>query len=79
MIEVTNCTKCGTYVEHPLKKWNIKQTPIGLFECPSCNTKWRSKLEVPINPSLQIVSEIKKEDIDTPVIQTIETIPTRYL
>ena len=40
---MSNCPKCGTEVDHPLKIWKIKQTPVALFECPNCKTKWRSK------------------------------------
>lgn len=40
---MSNCTKCGIEVDHPLKSWKIKQTTVGLYECPSCKTKWRGK------------------------------------
>ncbi len=30
-------------MEYPAKTWKIKQTPIALFECWSCKTKWRRK------------------------------------
>ncbi len=40
---MASCIKCGTEVDHPLKTWKIKQTPVALFECPSCKTKWRGK------------------------------------
>lgn len=29
-----------------MKSWKIKQTPIALYECPSCKARWRSKLIV---------------------------------
>lgn len=38
------CTRCGTAVYQPKKTWKIKQTPVALLECPSCKTRWRSRL-----------------------------------
>ena len=89
---MVNCSKCGTVVEHPLKEWKIKQTPIGLYECPSCRTKWRSKLsEASIaKPAIQEVTAdiiknieapkiIEKVETDAPVIEVIQTIVTNNI
>jgi len=58
-----NCTKCGTEIDHPLKTWKIKQTPIALFECPSCKTKWRRKfIEAPT------VTQIAPPRVQEPLI-----------
>jgi uncharacterized protein YlaI len=43
---MVNCPKCRTCVDHPVKSWRIKQTPIALYECPSCGSKWRSKTDI---------------------------------
>ena len=43
---MANCPKCNTAAESPMKTWKIKQTPIALYECPSCKAKWRSRLIV---------------------------------
>ena len=51
----------------PMKKWKIKQTPVALFECPSCKTKWRSKyVETLISsPIVQSVSQSIPEQISS--------------
>ncbi|MCJ7631958.1 hypothetical protein MUP77_06135 [Candidatus Bathyarchaeota archaeon] len=43
---MTNCPKCNTNTERPLKTWKIKQTPIALYECPTCKVRWRSKMTI---------------------------------
>lgn len=65
-IKMANCTKCGTEVDHPLKTWKIKHTPVAIFECPSCKTKWRSKFAETI-----VISPISQ-----PAIQTVIAEPT---
>jgi hypothetical protein len=54
MLRMMNCPKCGKVVEHPVKTWKIKQTPIALYECPLCKAKWRRKY----SEELTIASEV---------------------
>lgn len=62
------CTKCGTAVYQPKKTWKIKQTPVALLECPSCKTRWRSRLEgtitiLPIVP-LAVLNTIPEHEFE---------------
>ena len=41
---MASCTKCGVTVDTPVKVWKVKQTSMGLFECPSCKMRWRGRL-----------------------------------
>ena len=67
---MVNCSKCGTDVNRPVKTWKIKQTPMALFECPSCKTKWRSKfVEAPTIP--QIAHQIVEEQPKNIQVQTV--------
>jgi len=59
---MANCKKCGTAVDHPVKTWKVKQTSVGLYECPACKAKWRGKfIEELTAPS------VAKEAIPEPV------------
>ncbi len=68
---MANCPKCNAIADNPLKTWKIKQTPIALYECPSCKEKWRSKLIIeaavvtPINPPE--TATIDRIEVKTPV------------
>jgi len=66
---MVNCTKCGAEVDHPTKTWKIKQTPVALYECPSCKTKWRTKfIEEPTAPKIaQLTFSKPAKDITPPV------------
>ncbi|MDQ1279946.1 MAG: hypothetical protein QG670_1208 [Thermoproteota archaeon] len=70
---MANCTKCGTEVDHPLKTWKIKQTPVALYECPSCKTKWRGKF-AEITAILPVSQPVIQAAIveHTPTQQTIQ-------
>src|SRR4030042_2442590 len=74
---MANCTKCGTITDHPIKVWKIKQTPIALFECPSCKTKWKSKLIeskiVPVAIEKIQVPNITEKPSDEKLSSIIET------
>ncbi len=88
---MVNCTKCGTAVDHPVKTWMIKQTPVALYACPSCNTKWRSKFtgelaipsvaKLPLsNPQAALPLETtNKVDESTPTEKAIETVVQNHI
>jgi len=59
-----NCKKCRTTVDHPVKTWKIKQTPMALYECPSCKAKWRSKF-IEERGALSVVKDAIQEPIKT--------------
>jgi len=68
---MANCPKCNATAEHPLKTWKIKQTPIGLYECPSCKARWRSKLIIeaavatPVKPPE--TATVSRTEVETPL------------
>jgi len=82
-VRMVNCPKCNAAVESPLKSWKIKQTPIGLYECPSCKAKWRSKLIVEAAvatptkpPETATISRIKVETPSRPVSTPVAAAPS---
>ena len=76
MIKMSKCTKCGTVVDQPKKTWKIKQTPVALFECPSCNAKWRSKFVETPTISL-VVPTMVQATIPEPVSSIQATVTGR--
>jgi DNA-directed RNA polymerase subunit RPC12/RpoP len=48
---MAKCTKCGSEVHMPQKKWELKggkarkTVVLGIFLCPSCNTKFRATVK----------------------------------
>ena len=71
---MTNCPKCNTNAERPLKTWKIKQTPIALYECPTCNSRWRSKMTI----EAAVVTPVKPLEI-TAVDRTEAEAPARLV
>ena len=75
---MANCPKCNMAAENPLKTWKIKQTPIALYECPSCRARWRSRLIVeaavvaPVEPPE--VATTGRIEIETPLTSVSTTV-----
>ncbi|MCJ7610428.1 hypothetical protein MUP00_12330 [Candidatus Bathyarchaeota archaeon] len=81
---MANCPKCDASVVQPTKTWKIKQTPIALYECPSCKLRWRNKLTIeaavitPQNPpeTQEKESMIEAETLVKPVtVSTLAAAP----
>lgn len=52
-----------------MKTWKIKQTPIALYECPSCKARWRSRLIV----EAAVVAPVKPPEVATTGTIEVET------
>ena len=59
---MVECPSCGTIVEIALKSWPVSfkkqgedsahpQILIGIFECPNCKSKLRTRVESPAKPA----------------------------
>jgi len=85
---LAECPSCGTIVEVALKSWPVSfkkqdedcaqpQFLIGIFECPKCKSKFRSRVESAAEPAetpkLQDLVE-KVKDIHNGLIQTKKTL-----
>ncbi len=85
------CPSCGTIVEVAVKSWPVSfkkqnedcaqpQFLIGIFECPKCNSKFRSRIESQAKPAeapkfQDLVEKVK--NIQTGLIQTKTTLHDR--
>jgi len=85
---LAECPSCGTIVEVALKSWPVSfkkhdedcaqpQFLIGIFECPKCKSKFRSRVESSAKsaetPKLQDLLE-KVKEIHNGLIQTKKTL-----
>jgi hypothetical protein len=59
---MVQCPSCGTEVVSAVKSWpvtfnkqdGVNTTPqfcVGIFECPKCNSKFRSRVDPPLEPA----------------------------
>jgi hypothetical protein len=68
---MANCPKCHTIAEQPLKTWKIKQTPLALYECPTCKARWRNKLlakaAVVIPEKPPEIAAVGRTEVEVPV------------
>ena len=78
---MANCPKCRVSVEQPVKTWKIKQTPIALYECPSCKVRWRNKRIVeaavvtPINPPETATAGRIEVETPIPLVSNVAAVP----
>ena len=59
---MTDCPTCGAEVPSPVKSWSVAfkkkgetdeqpQLSVGIFECPSCKSKFRARAEMASTPA----------------------------
>jgi hypothetical protein len=88
---LVECPSCGTLVEIALKSWPVSfkkqgedygqsQFLLGIFECPKCKSKFRSRVESSAKPAetpkfKDLVAKVKS--IQNGLIQTKKTLHDR--
>jgi len=80
--KLSECPKCGTEVDSPLKTWSMIGKPsktgdrfkltIGLFECPRCERRFRAVLGKEGITIKGIIKEIK--GIEEGLMQTLRSL-----
>jgi septal ring factor EnvC (AmiA/AmiB activator) len=88
---LVDCPNCGTEVATAVKSWPVsfrrqgesKASPqfcIGIFECPKCKTKFRSRVELKAKPAksaetTNVKNAVEKiKDIREGLMQTLKTL-----
>lgn len=64
---MATCPKCSTEVPSPVKSWGLRNVTMGLFECPSCNYRFQSKVQQPKPPSPLITKEPEEGVVKKPL------------
>jgi len=84
---LVDCPKCGTKVATAVKCWtvtpvkpsvrgNIHEFKVGIFECPKCKFKFRSKVDATTKPVETNVNDLvlKIKEIHEGLTQTLRTL-----
>lgn len=76
---MANCPKCGTKVAKPSKTWQMARkgekssVNMGLYDCPSCNARFRSVIEAESAVSVKSFAP-KIRNIQGELMQTLRNL-----
>jgi len=84
---LVSCPNCGTEVATAVKCWtvahakhkaigDIPEFRVGIFKCPKCNSKFRSKVDATTNPAKTNLKDLvaKTKEIHEGLTQTLRSL-----